>query len=308
MVNITHKSNTLRKAIAQAIVRVSKQETIDAIKNRTVPKGDVFEFSRAAGLLAVKKTSDVIPDCHPLPIEYTRISHEIDGLNILISVEVHTIYRTGVEVEAMHGASVTALTMYDMLKPIDQEIEISSIKLLQKKGGKSDYSDHLPGPLRCAVIVCSDSISGGSKQDFAGKAIIEKLKLHQINTEHYEIIPDEFELIRKKTLEFTDQGYHLLIFTGGTGLSKRDVTPEAIQPLLHREIPGIMEAARSYGQDRTPYAMLSRGIAGFIKNTLVLTLPGSTRGAEETMDSLFPWLLHVFRVSAELKHENDSEK
>ncbi len=94
-----------------------------------MPKGDVFEFSRAAGLLAIKKTSDVIPDCHPLPVEFAAITYSIDGLQIFIKVEVHTIYKTGVEVEAMHGASVVALVMYDMLKPIDKAIEISTIKL-----------------------------------------------------------------------------------------------------------------------------------------------------------------------------------
>ncbi len=124
MVNITHKQNSLRKAIASAIVKVSKQETIDAIKERKVPKGDVFEFARAAGLLGIKKTSDVIPDCHPLPVEFASITYEIQELTVKILVEVHTIYKTGVEVEAMHGASVTALVMYDMLKPIDKNIEI----------------------------------------------------------------------------------------------------------------------------------------------------------------------------------------
>ena len=108
MVNITHKNNTLRKAIATAILTVSKQTTIDAIREKKVPKGDVFEFSRAAGLLGIKKTSDLIPDCHPLPVEFASIQHQIEGLSVFITVEVHTIYKTGVEVEAMHGASVTA--------------------------------------------------------------------------------------------------------------------------------------------------------------------------------------------------------
>src|SRR5688500_14853079 len=129
MVNITHKSNTMRQAIATAVISVSKPETIEAIQNKKVPKGDVFEFSRAAGVLAIRNTSDVIPDCHPLHIEFSSIMHSIDGLNILISVEVHTIYKTGVEVEAMHGAAITALTMYDMLKPLDKGIGISSIQL-----------------------------------------------------------------------------------------------------------------------------------------------------------------------------------
>jgi molybdenum cofactor biosynthesis protein MoaC len=305
MVDITHKVSSLRKAVATAIVKVSKQETIEAIQNKQVPKGDVFEFSRAAGLLAVKKTSDVIPDCHPLPVEYTAIKHSIDGFNIIISVEVHTIYRTGVEVEAMHGAAITALTMYDMLKPIDKAIEISSIKLESKKGGKSDYKDIPAHTLKCAVIVCSDSVSAGTKKDFAGKAIIKKMQQSGLNASVYTIIPDEFDVIQSTAKQLSEENFNLVIFTGGTGLSRRDVTPEAIEPLIERNIPGIMETARSYGQERTPYAMLSRGVSGFIKNTLVLTLPGSTRGSEETMDALFPYIIHIFGVAEGLRHNSD---
>lgn len=308
MVNITKKNNTLRKAIAIAILTVSKQETIDAIQQGKVPKGNVFEFSRAAGLLAIKKTSDVIPDCHPIPIEFAAIKHSIDALSIKIEVEVQTVYKTGVEVEAMHGASITALTMYDMLKPIDQAIEITSIKLLRKEGGKSDATKEINEQLTFAVVVCSDTISKGENADSAGKAIVERLTQYGLENVAFEITPDDETIIRSKATSLTEKNIDLLIFTGGTGLSPRDVTPEAISPLIETPIPGIMEAVRHYGQQRMPYAMLSRGVAGFIKSSLVITLPGSVRAVNEAMDALFPHLLHLFKVHAGYRHSTSFEE
>jgi molybdenum cofactor synthesis domain-containing protein len=267
-----------------------------------VPKGNVLEMAKTAGLFAVKKTAEMIPDCHPMPVEYTGIEYEIKGLEISIFVTVKTIYRTGVEVEAMHGASVVALTIYDMLKPIDKSIEINNIKLVTKKGGKSDFKDNYKKSIKAAVVVCSDSISAGKKEDQAGKSIINKLESCDVTILDYIIIPDNIDKIQELTNQHAKNNTDLLIFTGGTGLSPKDVTPEAILPLLDREIPGIAEASRNYGQDRTPYAMLSRSLAGVKDQTLILALPGSTKGAAESMDALFPSLLHLFRIMKGARH------
>ena len=302
MVDITHKTNTLRIAIAQAIVVVSKPETIAAIQERKVPKGDVFEMAKAAGLLAVKKTPDLLPDCHPLPIEYAGIAYRIEELAIVIEMTVKTIYKTGVEVEAMHGASVVALTMYDMLKPIDKGVEIHHIRLLEKKGGKSDQKANRPD-LKTAVIVCSDSIAEGLGEDKSGKRIMEKLKAFAIEVSDYNIVPDEKNLIQGKIKSLVSLNYQLILLTGGTGLSPRDVTPEAVAELIDRPIPGIAEVARQYGQQRVPTSMLSRAVAGLIESTLVITLPGSPGGVTEYIDALFPHVLHVFGVMEGAKHE-----
>jgi len=302
MVDITQKNPSLRKAIAEAVVVVSDARTIEAIVKRQVPKGDVFEFSRAAGLLAVKKTSDVIPDCHPLPVEYTSITHRVEGLSVIINVEVHTIYKTGVEVEAMHGAAITALTMYDMLKPIDKGVSIGHVRLVSKSGGKSGRTYDDASDLVVGVIVCSDTVSAGNAVDGSGPAVVEKLKTWNLNVRSLEVVPDDVNTIQDQLLRAAEAGTDLLIYVGGTGVSPRDVTPEAVTPLLDREIPGVMEAARAYGQERTPFAMLSRGVAGFRGMMLVITLPGSPKGALETLEAIFPQVLHVFKVAEGKRH------
>jgi molybdenum cofactor biosynthesis protein MoaC len=303
MVPITHKSSTLRKAIAQAIVRVSKPETIQAIRNRTVPKGDVLECARVAGLFAAKRTADMIPDCHPLPIEYTAVSYTLGEMELHIQVEIHTIYKTGVEVEAMHAASVVALTVYDMLKPIDKGVSIEQIKLIEKKGGKSDRNAALGQARRAAILVCSDSLAAGQGSDRSGEVIREKLVQLGITVEEKQIVADAVEAIQAAVTHFVGQGVDLLLITGGTGLSPRDVTPEALEPLLDRRIPGVEEAIRSYGQQRLATAMLSRSVAGQIGKTLVLALPGSPAGAAEGMDAVFPALLHAFSVVEGARHD-----
>lgn len=302
MVNITHKQHSLRKAIASAVVKVSSEETLEAVRNKTVPKGDVLEFAKVAALFAIKKTSDLIPDCHPLPVEFAEVRYAMSELMLYISVEVHTIYKTGVEVEAMHGASVAALTVYDMLKPIDKHIEIQNIRLLHKEGGKSQYTMPNGKNILAAVVVCSDTVHAKQAEDKAGLAVVEKLAAFGIQRPQYQIIPDEAEAIRGQLLAHAQAGIDLLLFVGGTGVSPRDITPDTVQPLLDKEIGGIMEQARRYGQDRMPYAMLSRSVAGFVQQTLVLTLPGSTKGATEYIDALFPQVLHALEMAEGKRH------
>ena len=110
-------------------------------------------------------------------------------------------------------------------------------------------------------------------------------------------------MIKEKAIQYANEGIQLIIYTGGTGLSQRDVTPEALHEIIERKIPGIEETIRRYGQERMPYAMLSRSVAGTLKDSLLLALPGSTNGAKESMDAVFPSLLHIFKIFKGARHD-----
>ncbi len=295
MKDITNKIETLRIAKASAVVKL-KTESIKAIKVNKTPKKDVLATARAAGFLAVKNTCNVIPHCHPIPIESVSIEFVLSVSSIRIITEVKSTYKTGCEMEALYGASAAALTIYDMMKPVDKKITIKEIKLESKSGGKSDYVNSVPKNLKTAVIVISDSVSQSKSKDKTGIVIKEKLEKMGIKVSVYSIIPDEMLKIRNKVKKLCKDSFDMIITTGGTGVSSKDNTPEAIKLIIDKEVTGIMETARYYGQFKTPYAMLSRGIAGLAGTTLILTLPGSSRGAEETIDALFPHILHVFKV------------
>jgi molybdenum cofactor biosynthesis protein MoaC len=295
MIDISEKIETLRTAVATSKVLARPGNIERAVRGET-PKGDVFNVARAAAVLAAKRTSDLIPYCHPLSLDYVDVQFEPGDGEIGIRVTVKTVGKTGVEMEALLAASMAALTVYDMMKGIDKDVVIGETRLVEKHGGKSDFEETFPLLLKAAVLVTSDSVSAGKKTDKSGKVIVEAMKQFPVEVLSYEIIPDDRETIRNKILGYVEQKLDLVLTTGGTGLGPRDVTVDAARDLIERDVPGISEAMRSYGQRRTPYAMLSRGVVGIRGKTLILTLPGSTKGVQESIAAIFPNALHAFNM------------
>lgn len=138
MVDVTDKKATLRVAVAQGVVTM-KKTTFEKIQNQTIKKGNVLETARISGILAAKKTSELIPMCHPLNITHVKVDFFPDNAtnSIRIEASVRTVDQTGVEMEALTAVSVAALTIYDMCKSYEREMTISNIYLLEKSGGKS---------------------------------------------------------------------------------------------------------------------------------------------------------------------------
>ncbi len=308
MRDISHKATTLRIATAEVTLKV-RPETITRVRNKDVPKGDVLEVAKIAGVQAAKNTSQIIPYCHPLPIDFVDITFALGESTVRITATVKAIYKTGVEMEALTAASVAALTFYDMLKMLDDTMEITLLRLVEKRGGKSDYRSQFAVPLRAAVLVMSDTAAAGTKQDLSGRLIEERLKDEGLTIEDYKVIPDDEPLIIGALSRYADElRLDLVVTTGGTGLGPRDTTPEAMAKVVEHTIPGIAETLRAYGQARTPNSMLSRGIAGVRGKTIIINLPGSKRAVVESLDALFPGLFHAFTMLRGGEHPPDQEQ
>lgn len=317
MRDITHKPITLRTARAVGVV-FCDAATVALIRDGQLPKGNLFDVARAAGLLGAKQTAHLLPHCHPVSIDGMELEFEFLEPNlhagivgnaaaateggaagaaartgILIRCEARSIGRTGIEMEVLTAVSVAALEIYDMLKPVDKSLEIGHIRLLEKKGGKSDRERHVVPETSCAVLVCSDSAYTGQREDKSGKLIREMLMAVDARVEYLVIVPDEKTAIQQQIRQWVSEDIHFIFTTGGTGLGPRDTTVSAVQELLERDAPGIAEAMRAYGQQRTPLAMMSQAIAGAIGQTLIITLPGSSDGVRESLEAILPAVFHA---------------
>lgn len=310
MRDISHKQITLRTARAVAIIFCSER-SIELIRSNELPKGNLFDVARAAGFLGAKLTPQLLPHCHPVTIDgmdftFNFINRGLhselfndDILNrtgIVILGEAKSIGRTGIEMETLTAVSVAALEIYDMLKPVDTQLEIGNIRLLEKKGGKSDRNRHLELSPTCAVLVCSDSTAKGEREDKSGLLITEMLKNVNASVLHYKILPDDKDSIQQQIKDWVADDIQFIFTTGGTGLGPRDNTVSAVKEIIEREADGITEAMRGFGQMRTPLAMMSRSVAGAIGKTMIITLPGSPKGAKESLEAILPGVFHARKM------------
>ena len=297
MKDVGMKPETLRSATATASF-YAPGHCLQRIADRDTEKGDPQASARIAGILAAKRTDELLPLCHPLPIHAAEVHFSVEKDRVVVEAEVHTIGPTGVEMEALTAASMAALTLYDMLKPYaePEDLAIGETRLLDKTGGKSHFKRTLKRPLTASVLMVSNPVADGNKPDTAGRQVAEGLEKAGFTPVDYQILPDSESRVREAMQTALAAGTNLIITVGGTGIGPKDRVVETIEPMLTTPMPGLMETARAFGQRRTPYAVLSRGVAGFAHNSLVLTFPGSRSGSEETLAALLPSIVHILEV------------
>ncbi len=324
MADVGGKSPSYRRALAMGRIHVGAH-AFGHIEAGTLPKGDVLKIAEIAGIGGAKGTASLIPLCHPLALDHVAVYIDLEPQSHSVAVYcvAAAFAKTGVEMEALAGVNGALLTLYDLTKPVEPALTISDVRLLVKEGGKKGRwvsPDGIPervagimpqsgerplAGIRAAVVTLSDRASSGEYEDKSGPKLRAALEFLGADVIAAAILPDDEDKIARHLSALADAGtVDLIITTGGTGLTPRDVAPEAIARICVKEAPGIGEALRAAGGRHLPTAWLSRSIAAVRANTLIVALPGSPKAIDESMDVLKPFLRHAVRLAQGGKGHN----
>ncbi|WP_099561995.1 bifunctional molybdenum cofactor biosynthesis protein MoaC/MoaB [Stenotrophomonas maltophilia] len=315
MADVRDKRITRRRAVAVGEL-VAGPVAYPLIVERRLPKGDALVMAEIAGLQGAKMASALMPLCHPLPLELVRVycAPAPERLAIRVWCECASEARTGVEMEALAGVNAALLTLYDLSKPVEPALEIGGVRLLFKEGGKSGVWLHpqgmdaeererfRPRPPRqlqgasCVVITLSDRASRGDYVDESGPVLAQGLRALGGEVVSTEVLADGIEPLAGRLHAFAASGIRICLCTGGTGLGQRDLTPEALQSLGGRSVPGLAQMLRGLSAQHTPLAWLSRAEVVQLGGMLVIALPGSPRAAAQCMSILTPVLGHALAM------------
>lgn len=309
MADVGAKPATARRAEAVGDLRMGRR-AFALLRAGKLPKGDALGPAQVAGIQGAKRASELLPLCHPLPLDQVTVDFVLDASlpGVRARCSASTTAKTGVEMEALAGVSAALLCVYDLVKPVDPALTISGVRLAFKEGGKRGHWVHPDEPKpraakaarapkrgRAAAITVSDRVSAGRAVDRSGPLLVDGLRAMGFAVAKPIVVPDEPAELETLLLRLAKTNA-AIVLTGGTGLSPRDKTPEAVAAVCDRLIPGVGEALRASGGPAT--AALSRSLAGQRDACVIVALPGSVGGVRDgltVLRDLLPHAVHVAR-------------
>lgn len=308
MIDVGRKRPTRRRAVAVGTITMGA-EAFEYLKNGTLPKGDVLALAEAAGITGAKKTPEMLPMCHTLPLDHVTIHCALNDSDNSVSVYCQAVAfaKTGVEMEALAGVNNALLTIWDLTKGVDPNLEIGAVSLLVKTGGKSGVyknpkgipswlEEQLPDEYslkdkRAAFLVMSDRAATGEYEDKSGPVLKGLLEDAGAEIVAHDVIPDDADTIEQSIRYMCEKhGLDLLVASGGTGPGPRDMTPDVLEKISDRMLDGLGDVLRTESLHFTDTAWLSRMSAGMVGPTLVITFPGSPKAVKECWEILQPFL------------------
>jgi cyclic pyranopterin phosphate synthase len=301
MVDVGAKPVTARVAIASGRLETTP-EVMGLIRADGLPKADVLSTARLAGIMGAKKTAELIPLCHPLPLDQVTVEFELWESEVRIRATARTSGKTGVEMEALTAVAIAGLTLHDMVKAVDPRATLTDVQVVSKSGGKrgrwtreggeqQEPDEGVFRPREVTILVVSTAAAAGTREDMTGPVIASWFAERGWTVDPVVVIPDAAVAFAVDVALQTKPA--LLITTGGTGIAPDDRTPEATRAVLTQELPGVAEAIRARGLASTPTAALSRGLVGVADGTLVVNLPGSSGGVKDGLAVLDELLDHL---------------